>query len=289
LPHLPQRLQGVLADRYWLKRELGRGDMATVFLAEDFKHHRRVAIKVLDPEAVAALGSTRFLREIEIIARLTHPHIVPLFDSGQADGLLFYVMPYVVGESLRNRLIREKQLPVEEAVRIAREVADALGYAHDQGVVHRDVKPENILLESGHAVVTDFGIARVASMPLGPERTPTGLAVGTPAYMSPEQATGSRKLDGRSDLYNLGCVLYEMLAGVPPFTGTSTETLVHQHVNVSPRPVTDLRPALPTKLAEVLQRALMKAPADRFPTASRLAEALVAATAPTSEPSPQRT
>jgi len=281
LPDLSQRLTAALADRYRIERELGRGGMATVFLAQDLKHDRRVAIKVLDPEVAAAIGPERFLREIATVARLTHPHILPLHDSGAVDGLLFYVMPYVEGESLRDRLIREKQLPVDDALRIAREVADALSYAHANGLVHRDVKPENVLLESGHAVVADFGIARAVAAAGGEKLTATGIAVGTPAYMSPEQAAGSRDLDGRSDLYSLGCVLYEMLAGVPPFSGTTVESLTHQHLNVTPRPVTELRPAVPAGVAAALQRALAKTPADRFSPVALFGEALgSAATVP---------
>src|SRR5512136_3438958 len=238
-----ERLQRHLEGRYRIERELGRGGMATVFLAADLKHERKVAIKVLDPEVAAAIGPERFLREIATVAKLTHPHILPLFDSGVADGLLFYVMPFVEGESLRDRITREKQLPVDDALRIAREVADALSYAHSRGVVHRDIKPENILLEEGHAVVADFGIARAAA---GAEKlTATGVMVGTPAYMSPEQAAGSRELDGRSDLYSLGCVLYEMLAGQPPFTGPTAESVIFQHLNLTPRPIMELRPAVP--------------------------------------------
>jgi eukaryotic-like serine/threonine-protein kinase len=274
LSDLAQRLNDSLADRYRIEHPLGRGGMATVFLAEDLKHHRRVAIKVLDPEVAAAVGPERFLREIATVARLTHPHILPLHDSGVAAGLLFYVMPYVEGETLRDRIAREKQLPVDDALRIAREVADALGYAHAHGLVHRDVKPGNILLESGHAVLADFGIALGASSAGGEKLTATGIAVGTPAYMSPEQAAGGGALDGRSDLYSLGCVLYEMLAGQPPFTGPTAESLTHQHLNVKPRPVTELRPAVPACVAATLQRALAKTPADRFDLATRFAEAL---------------
>src|SRR5262245_15971521 len=206
--------------------------MATVFLAEDLRHHRRVAIKVLKPELTALLGPERFLREIEIAARLQHPHILGLLDSGEAQGLLYYVMPYVEGESLRERLNRELQLPLEDPLRLAREVAEALDYAHREGVVHRDIKPENILLAAGHAVVADFGIARAVSAAGGPKLTTTGTAIGTPTYMSPEQVMGTRELDGRSDIYNLGCVLYEMLAGVPPFTGATGQSLAHQHLSV---------------------------------------------------------
>ena len=250
--------------------------MATVYFAEDLKHHRRVAVKVLRAELAAALGPERFLREIEIGARLNHPHILPLYDSGEAAGFLYYVMPYVEGESLRDRLVREKQLPLDDALQIAREVADALSYAHNHDVVHRDIKPENILLESGHAVVADFGIARAISAAGGEKLTETGLALGTPAYMSPEQAAGSKDLDGRSDLYSLGCVLYEMLAGQPPFTGPTLESLAHQHLTVEPPPVTNLRPAVPTEVAGLLARVLAKTPADRFSPAAQFAEALAA-------------
>ena len=268
------RLQAALADRYRVERELGAGGMATVYLAEDVKHHRRVAIKVLRPELAAALGPDRFLREIETTAALRHPHILPLYDSGEADGLLFYVMPYVEGESLRDRLDREKQLPIDDALQVVREVADALSYAHSRGVIHRDIKPENILVESGHAVVADFGIARAVSAAGGDQLTQTGIAVGTPRYMSPEQAAGGRDLDGRSDLYSLGCVLYEMLAGQPPFTGPTVESVVHQHLTAEPRAITQLRPAVPAEIAGVLQRALAKNPADRFNPVAQFSEAI---------------
>ena len=275
---LTDRLSTTLAGRYRLERELGRGGMATVFLAQDLKHPRRVAIKVLDPELTALLGPERFLREIEISARLQHPHILTLLDSGEARGLLYYVMSYVEGESLRERLAREQQLPVEEALRLAREVADALDYAHGAGVVHRDIKPENILLQAGHAVVADFGIARAVSAAGGPQLTTTGTAVGTPAYMSPEQVMGSRDLDGRSDLYSLGCVLYEMLAGVPPFAGATAESLAHQHLSAPPPMVTSVRPSVPGATARAIARCLAKTPADRFGTAGEFAEALSAPT-----------
>jgi serine/threonine-protein kinase len=270
-------LRASLADRYRLERELGQGGMATVYLALDLKHQRRVAIKVLRPELAAALGPERFLREIATTAALHHPHILALYDSGEAAGFLYYVMPLVEGESLRDRLDREKQLPLDDALQIAREVADALSYAHDRGVIHRDVKPANILLESRHALVADFGIAKAVSAAGGDRLTQTGVAVGTPAYMSPEQAAGERELDGRSDLYALGCVLYEMLAGQPPFTGPTVESVVHQHLGAQPRAVNDLRPAVPAEIAGALQRALAKAPADRFAPISRFAEVLGAA------------
>ena len=272
------RLQISLAARYRIDRELGAGGMAVVFLAEDLRHRRQVALKVLRPELAAEIGPERFLREIETAARLSHPHILPVHDSGAAGDFLYYVMPYVEEESLRARLTREKQLPLDDALQIAREVADALSYAHSHGVVHRDIKPENILLQSGHAVVADFGIARAIAAAGGDTRTVTmtvaGTTLGTPAYMSPEQGAGSRDVDGRSDLYSLGCVLYEMLAGVPPFAGTTAESLAHQHLNVAPRPVTELRPAVPGWAAAAVQRALAKTPADRFNPVALFAEAL---------------
>jgi len=271
---IDQRLSTALADRYRIERELGQGGMATVYLAEDLKHHRKVAIKILRPELAAVVGADRFVREIETTAGLQHPHILGLIDSGDVSGTAYYVMPFVEGESLRDRITREKQLPLDDALRIAREVADALSYAHTKGVIHRDIKPENILLTSGHAVVADFGIARAISAAGGARLTETGLAVGTPAYMSPEQAAGDRDLDGRSDLYALACVLYEMLAGEPPFRGPTVEAVVRQHLTVEPRSVTQLRPAVPAEVAEALNRALAKTPADRFNPVGQFSEAL---------------
>ena len=268
------RLASALADRYRIERELGAGGMATVYLAEDLRHNRRVALKVMRSELTGALGHDRFLREIETTAQLRHPNILPLLDSGDAGGTLYYVMPYVEGESLRASLGREKQLQMDDALRIAREVADALSYAHSRGVVHRDIKPENILLESGHAVVADFGIARAVDQAAGGNLTATGAAVGTPAYMSPEQASGSRDLDGRSDVYSLGCVVYEMLAGQPPFTGPTAESVVYQHLAAAPPSISGMRPAVPASVTAALQRALAKTPADRFRTVALFAEAL---------------
>lgn len=262
------------ADRYTLGRELGRGGMATVYLALDQKHHRQVAIKVLKPELAAALGAERFLREIEIAARLTHPHILPLHDSGEVEGFLYYVMPYVEGETLRDRLSREEQLPIDDALAIAREVADALSYAHGQGVVHRDIKPENILLEAGHAVVGDFGIARAITAAAGGNVTATGIAIGTPAYMSPEQATGSDRLDGRTDIYSLACVLYEMLAGEPPFTGATARAIIARAQTETPRPIHHVRAAVPEALDTVIARAMAPTPADRYASAAQFADAL---------------
>jgi serine/threonine-protein kinase len=282
-------LAAALSDRYRIERELGQGGMATVYLAEDLKHHRKVAVKVLRPELSAALGPERFLREIETTASLRHPHILPLYDSGAAgqmgggaegSAFLYYVMPYVEGESLRDRLNREKQLPLEDALRITREVADALSFAHSRGIVHRDIKPENILLESGHAVVADFGIARAVSEAGAERLTATGVSVGTPLYMSPEQAAGESELDGRSDLYSLACVLYEMLAGQPPFTGSTAANVVHQHLTAEARPISQLRPAVPPAIADVLARALAKNPADRFSPAAHFAEALTISSGP---------
>ena len=269
-----EQLSAALADRYRVEREIGAGGMATVYLAEDLKHHRRVAIKVLNPDLAATLGAERFLREIETTANLRHPHILPLYDSGAADGLLFYVMPLVEGESLRDRLNREKQLPVDDALRIARECADALSYAHSRGVIHRDIKPENILLESGHAVVADFGIARAVRAAGDASLTGTGTSVGTPTYISPEQASGDKDVDGRSDLYALACVLYEMLAGQPPFTGPTVESIVRQHMIVDAPPVTNLRPAVPPMVASALQRALAKNPTDRFNPVAQFSDAI---------------
>jgi serine/threonine-protein kinase len=231
---LSDRVRLALQDRYSIDREIGQGSAAVVFQAEDRKHHRLVAIKVLRPEVAAEIGVDRFVREIETVARLAHPHILPLFDSGEADGLPYFVMPFVPGESLRDRILREQQLPVEDAMEIARNVASALGYAHSHGIVHRDIKPANILLAGGHAIVADFGVARAISAAIDGDAERQGEMFGTPLYMSPEQLTGSSRLDGRSDLYSLGCVLYEMLAGHPPFQGRTTEEVRAQHLLDAP-------------------------------------------------------
>ena len=268
------RLRADVADRYAIERELGRGGMATVYLAQDLKHHRQVAIKVLKPEIAAALGPERFLREIETTARLSHPHILPLHDSGEANGVLYYVMPFVEGESLRCRLDREKQLPLEDALGIAREVADALSYAHSRDVVHRDIKPENILLEAGHAVVSDFGIARAVSVASGDRLTETGLVAGTPAYMSPEQAMGEPTLGPRTDIYSLACVLYELLAGEPPYTGPTAQAIVAKRLGDPVPRVRRVRDTVPVAVEEALVKALARVPADRFPSAFAFLEAL---------------
>jgi TolB-like protein/Tfp pilus assembly protein PilF/tRNA A-37 threonylcarbamoyl transferase component Bud32 len=268
------RLTRSLKDRYRVDRVLGEGGMATVYLAYDLKHQRQVAIKVLKPEIAAAVGADRFLREITIAAKLNYPHIVPLFDSGEADGLVFYVMPFIAGESLRDRLRREKQLPVEEAVSIARQVAAALTYAAGLGIIHRDIKPDNVLLIDGTAMVADFGIAR-AIVESGSERlTATGGAIGTPAYMSPEQASGARDLDARSDVYALGCVVYEALAGEPPYTGPTVQSIIAQHLASPVPPVRRLRDLVPESVEHAITRALAKLPADRFANAQDFATAL---------------
>ncbi|MGI9044555.1 MAG: protein kinase domain-containing protein [Gemmatimonadaceae bacterium] len=270
------RLAAALETRYRVSKEIGAGGMATVYLAHDLRHERDVAIKVLHPELAAALGAERFLTEIKTTAKLQHPHILPLLDSGDANGLLYYVMPYVAGESLRSRLTRETQLAVDDAVRIAREVAAALESAHRQGVVHRDIKPENILLHEDQALVADFGIALAVSAAGGPRMTQTGLSLGTPAYMAPEQAMGERTIDGRADIYALGAVLYEMLVGEAPFTGPSVQAIVARVMTEQPRPVTGQRRSVPEHVNAAVLKALQKVPADRFTSAAQMSAALVA-------------
>ncbi|HYV98739.1 MAG TPA: protein kinase [Gemmatimonadaceae bacterium] len=268
------RLNSALAGRYRIERELGAGGMATVYLAEDLKHDRKVAIKVLKPELAAVLGAERFVVEIKTTAALQHPHILPLFDSGTADGFLFYVMPYIQGETIREKLNRESQFGVDEAVRIAREVADALDYAHRHGVIHRDIKPENILLHDGRAMVMDFGIALAVSAAAGGRMTETGLSLGTPHYMSPEQATADKDITARSDQYSLACVLYEMLGGSPPHMGGNAQQIIMRIITDAARPVTDLRKSVPPNVDAALARALEKVPADRFESTKAFADAL---------------
>jgi eukaryotic-like serine/threonine-protein kinase len=269
-----ERLRTVLAEHYAVDRELGHGGMATVYLAQDLKLGRQVAIKVLRPDLATSLGPGRFLREIRIASRLTHPNILPVYDSGTAEGVIFYVMPYVAGESLRERIHRESQLPVADAIRIAREVAEGLAYAHAEDVVHRDIKPGNILLEDGHAVIADFGLARAIRAAVADDLSSAGLALGTPTYMSPEQSSGADQVDGRSDVYSLGCVLYEMLAGEPPFTGPSAQAIAAKRLQLPVPPLRSVRPHVPMSVVAAMERALEKIPADRFQTAGEFARAL---------------
>jgi len=268
------RLGSALADRYRLERELGAGGMATVYLAQDLKHDRKVALKVLKPELAAVLGAERFIVEIKTTAALQHPHILPLFDSGESDGFLWYAMPFIDGETLRGKLDRETQLGIEESVRITSDVASALHYAHTHGVVHRDIKPENILLHDGRPMVADFGIALAVSAAAGGRMTETGLSLGTPHYMSPEQATAEKEIGPRSDVYSLGSVLYEMLTGNPPHSGGSAQQIIMKIIAEEPAPVTRMRRAVPTNVAAAVAKALEKLPADRFESANAFAEAL---------------
>jgi tRNA A-37 threonylcarbamoyl transferase component Bud32 len=270
---VPDRLAAALSDRYRIERELGQGGMATVYLAEDLKHKRRVAVKVLKPELAAVLGAERF-QEITTTAALQHPHILPLFDSGEADGFLYYVMPFIDGETLRTKLNRETQLSVQESVRIATDVASALHYAHTHGVIHRDIKPENILLHDGRPVVADFGIALAVSAAAGGRMTETGMSLGTPHYMSPEQATAEKEITGRSDVYSLASVLYEMLTGEPPHMGKSAQQIIMKIIAEPVKPVTDLRKSEPPHVADAVAQALEKLPADRFTSAAEFAAAL---------------
>jgi serine/threonine-protein kinase len=274
MAEITARLTTAIADRYRIERELGAGGMATVYLAHDVKHERKVALKVLRPELAAVIGAERFLAEIKVTANLQHPHILPLHDSGEADTFLYYVMPYVEGETLRDKIDREKQLGVDEAVEITRSVAAALDYAHRQNVIHRDIKPENILLHDGQALVADFGIALALSQAGGARLTETGLSIGTPHYMSPEQAMGDRELDARSDVYSLGAMLYEMLAGDPPYTGSTAQAIVAKVITEKAPSVTVHRDTVPPHVAASIEKSLSKLPADRFPSASDFAEAL---------------
>ena len=275
-PDTVAKLNGALEGRYRLERELGSGGMATVYLAQDVRHDRHVAIKVFRPEVAAVLGPERFLREIEIAAKLTHPHIVPLHDSGEVDGLLFYVMPYIGGESMRDRLERERQLPLDEAIRITREVASGLAHAHRQGVVHRDIKPENILLSDGHAMVADFGIASAVTHLGGERLTDSGLSIGTPAYMSPEQSDGESIPDARSDIYSLACVLYELLAGEAAHRGGTPAAVLARKVFDTVPSLRVVRRTVSEELEAAIMRALETVPADRFATVEEFAEALTA-------------
>ena len=275
-----ERLAECLGDRYRIQREIGQGGMATVYVAEDIRHHRKVAIKVLHPELSAVLGPDRFLKEIELTANLQHPHILPLFDSGSADGLLYYVMPYVEGETLRGRLTRERQLPIDDAIRIATDVADALDYAHRHHVVHRDIKPENILLLDGRSLVADFGIALAVEQAAGSRMTQTGMSLGTPQYMAPEQAMGDKTVDHRADIYALGAVVFEMLAGEPPFTGPTAQAIVARMITERPRSLTAIRETVSPQIDAAVYAALQKLPADRPATAREFARALAEPTRP---------
>ena len=279
MPDTFERLKPALSDRYAIERELGVGGMATVYLADDLKHERKVAVKVLRPELAAILGAERFLNEIKVTANLQHPHILPLHDSGEADGFLFYVMPYIEGESLRDKLNREKQLGIEETLEITKAVASAVDYAHRQGVIHRDIKPENILLHDGQPIVADFGIALAVSAAGGHRLTETGLSLGTPHYMSPEQAMGDRDVDARSDIYSLAATVYEMLVGEPPFTGPTAQSVVAKVLTEQPRNITAVRRTVPPHMNWAVHKALEKLPADRFAAASEFVTALQRPTA----------
>ena len=284
------RLKAALASRYAVEREVGSGGMATVYLATDVKHSRKVAVKVLRPELAATLGPTRFLREIEIAAQLQHPHILPLLDSGEAGGFLYYVMPYIEGVSLRDRLTKQGELPVAEATRLLRDVADALSYAHSRGVVHRDIKPDNVMLSGRHALVMDFGVAKAVSEATGRQSlTTVGVALGTPAYMSPEQAAADPHVDHRADIYALGAMGYELLTGRPPFTGVTPQQVLAAHVTEAPKPVTELRAACPPALADVIMRCLAKRPADRWQSADEVVERLEALGTPSGGVTPTQT
>jgi serine/threonine-protein kinase len=280
VPAVDERLRAALAERYRLERQVGQGGMATVYLAHDLKHARRVALKVLRPELAAALGHDRFVREIAIAAQLQHPHILPLFDSGEAEGFLYYVMPFVEGESLRERLKREGALPIAEAVRILREVVDALAHAHDAGVVHRDIKPDNVMISGRHAVVTDFGVAKAVSAAGSDAITTVGMALGTPAYMSPEQAMGETDLDRRADIYSVGALAYELLTGRPPFEKPTAQQLLSAHVLETPAPPASLRADVPPALGALVMRCLEKEKDSRWQTAEAMLEPLEVAATP---------
>jgi serine/threonine-protein kinase len=269
-----EEVQAALGERYTVDKALGEGGMAMVYLAEDRKHHRKVAVKVLRPELSATIAAERFLLEIETAAKLTHPNILPVHDSGQADGVLYYVMPLVEGETLQDRLQSGGRFPVDEALRLTREVAEALAFAHQQGIVHRDIKPGNILLQAGHALVADFGIARALERG-GAALTQIGYSVGTPQYMSPEQALGEQNIDGRADIYSMGCVLYEMLSGGPAFEGPTAQAVLSKNITEDPPPLNTKLPDVPVVLERVVKRAMAKDPADRYQNANELADALI--------------
>jgi len=275
MSHSPERLTAVLADRYRIERELGQGGMATVYLAHDVKHDRKVAVKVLKPELGAVLGAERFLSEIRTTASLQHPHLLPLFDSGEADGLLYYVMPFVEGDTLRARMLAQPQLPVDETVRLITAIAGALDFAHDRGIVHRDLKPENILLQAGEPVIADFGIALAVAQAGNARLTETGLSLGTPHYMSPEQAAGTPTVDARADQYALGAIAYELLSGEPPHTGPTAQTIIARLMTEAPRSIRSTRPAVPPGVEAAILRALEKTPGDRFSSCGAFAAALV--------------
>jgi TolB-like protein len=283
------RLSAALGDRYAIEREVGSGGMATVYLARDLKHDRLVALKVLKPELAATLGPDRFPREIRILAKLQHPNVLPLHDSGESSGFLYYVMPFVEGESLRERLSREGQLPVHDAVRILREVADALAYAHTHGVLHRDIKPDNVMISGRHALVTDFGVAKAVSDAGGEKLTTVGMAVGTPSYMSPEQATGEQRIDHRSDIYALGVLGYELLTGSPPFVAPTAQGVLSAQVLEHPVPIVERRPAVPQALSDLLMRCLEKDPADRWQSAEEVLQGLEALATPSGGITPTHT
>src|SRR5687768_965407 len=278
-PSLPiERLRDALEQTYSIDRELGRGGMATVYLAQDGKHERLVALKVLHPDLAASLGPDRFLREIKLAARLNHPHILPLHDSGAAEGFLYYVMPYVEGESLRERLDREHQLPVDEAVHHGRAIASALDYAHRQGIVHRDIKPENVMLYEGEAMVMDFGIAKAVTAAGTETLTQTGMMIGTPAYVSPEQAAGETNLDGKSDQYSLACMLYEMLTGERPFAGGTPQATMAKRFSEMPRAVRQIRSTVPESVEKAITRAMSIEASGRYATAAQFGQALASGT-----------
>ena len=284
-----ERVRAAFADTYAIEREVGQGGMATVYLARDLKHNRQVALKVLRPELAAAMGGDRFPREIEIVAQLSHPHILPLHDSGEMGGFLYYVMPFVEGESLRQKLERDGPLPVHDAIKYLREVTDALAYAHERGIVHRDIKPDNVMLSRRHALVTDFGVAKAVSDAGGEKLTTVGVALGTPAYMSPEQAMGETDLDHRSDIYAMGALAYEMLTGEPPFARPTAQAILSAHVLDTPEDITGKRQGIPPGLGELVMRCLQKDKADRWQTAEAMLPLLETAGTPSGGMTPTDT